>query len=570
MFSRLRSYLHPPTFEDPRQRHTSRLLHYSLLAGIILTSVLSLIIPYLHMPSTAFSLRLSLGTLGLLLASFLLLHAGHVRASAILAVGSNLAAFTLGGFLHGIETPDATGILLSIILGGILLSGRDTIVLGILSLLIIWGIALTSTENFNAALPYVGFYTPIFLMSTFGLALYHRGLDAVLDKLQENQRSLLERNAELDALRQDVEIQVQERTRQLARQSALMEHIFGVSRQLARSRNTEELLQATVDLIHREFGFYHVGVYLLDASGEYVTLQAASSEGGRQLIAQGHRLKIGSEGLIGAVAASRQARIALDTDADLYFISLPELSATRSEAALPLMRGGQLLGVLDIESDQPDAFDDESVAILQHLADQIAVTLENARLYTESQRALRRAGRAYAEISARSWREFTQRAPWSGFRTVTGEVVPLHKGISEDIPPDVCNAIRSGQVYTEGDTAIIPIRIRQQTVASLRLRKATRSFWGEEELRLMQAASDQIAQALESARLYEESQKLAAREQLLSTSTSRIRATLDLGSVLQTAVRELRSALGLSEAEIRLGAPPPAEEQTPAAPEKAR
>ena len=570
MLSRLRSYLRPPVFEDSRQDYASRLLHYSLLVGILLTSGLSLAIPHINVPSPVLALRLSLGALGLFLVSFLLLHTGYVRASAILAVGSNLAAFGIGGFLHGIESPEIMGILLSLVLGGILLGSRDTIVLGIFSLFIVWGITLTSAENLSAALPYAGFYTFIFLMSTFGLALYRRGLDTALDELQEKQHALLERNAELDTLRQSMEAQVKERTRQLEEQSALMEHTLRAARQIAGIRSTEALLETAVTLIHQEFNLYHVGIYLPDATGEYVVLHAASSEGGRKLLAQGHRLRVGSEGIIGTSAAARQIRVTADTRSDPLYLSVPELPDTRSEAVLPLSVEEKLLGVLDIQSDQPNAFTETSVTILQYLADQISSALESARLYTEGQRALRRAERAYAEISSRSWREFIQRAPWAGFRTVTGEVVPLHKDMEEDIPPEVCNTIRSGQVYTEGDTAIIPIQVRGQTIASLRLRKTARSAWGEEELHLMQAASDQIAQALESARLYEESQKLAAREQLLSTSTARMRATLDLENVLQTAVRELRSALGLSEAEIRLGAPPSAEQQAPAAPEKAQ
>ncbi len=567
MFSRLRSHLRPPTFQDLRQLYTARLLHYSLLVGILLTSGLSLIIPYINMPSPAFSLTLSLVTLGLLLISFFLLHTGHLQAAAILAVGSNLAAFAFGGFLHGIETPDSMGILLSIILGGILLSPRGIIVLGIFSLLIIWSIILVSTQSLSTALPYVGFYTPIFLMSTFGLALYRRGLDTILNELQINQHALQKRNTELDSLRQNLESQVKERTRQLSTQSALMEHILNVSHRLSQSHSTEELLKTAVNLIHQEFGVYHIGVYLPASSGEYVVLQAASGTGAQKLIAQGYRLKVGSTGLVGAVAANHQARIALNTGADPLFINLPELPAARSEAALPLVRSGRFLGVLDIQSDQPDTFGEESLAILQHLADQIAAALENARLYAEGQQALRRAERAYAEISARSWREYAQRVPWRGFRTALGEIVPVQKEADEGIPPEASHAVRSGQVYTEGNTAILPIRVRQQTIASLRLRKASRAAWGEEELRLMQAVSDQVAQALESARLYQESQERASREELLSTSTARMRATLDLESILQTAVRELRSALGLSEAEIRLGAPPEAQ-KTSTAPQK--
>ncbi len=570
MFSRLRFYLRPPAFEDPQRRYAARLLHYTLLICILGGALVALIAPYLYLPNPAFTTQLALVTLGVMSVSFVLLHSGHDRLSAFLMVGIVLAAFSVAGFLHGISTPNPAGILLAVILGGVLLDSRGALGIGALSLLVLWGMVLTAKES-PPAVAMAGIYTPIFIMSALVVVFYRRELDAALKELRAKQSVLLARNTELDALKQGMEITIQERTRQLETQTRLMENILNISRRLAQSLTTEDLLKTAARMIHQEFNLYHTGIYLPDSGGEYVVLQAVGDERGQKLLDEKHRLRIDGQSIIGAAASSLRPRVTMDARADPLYIAHPALPDTRSEAALPLLRGDRLLGVLDIESDRPHAFDKESVAILQHLADQIAVSIENVRLQSESRQALRRAERAYAEISARSWQEYIRRAPWAGFRSATGEVTPLDKDAERDISPEVRDTIRSGQVYTEGDTAVIPIQVRRQTIASLRLRKAPRSPWGDEELRLMQAAGDQIGQALENARLYEESQKRAAREELLSASTARMRATLDLESVLQTAVRELRSALRLSEAEIRLSTPPaPAQADSPATTESNR
>ncbi len=556
MFSRLRVYLRPPIFEDPRQQYAATLLHYLLLLGSALTLILGAAALYLHLPHEVFIARITTLTFVALASSFVLLHQRHITAAAIVGVAIDLIAFGTGGILRGITSPDITGLLVTVVFASVLLNSTATLVTGGISLLYIWILAFLPTGRIEPeALPYLLLYTPVFLMGTLSLALHRRRLDSALIQVWERERILRQRNTELDHLKSSLESQVQERTFQLERQAALMNLVLETSRQLTQAESTEELLEAAATLIHRQFHYYHVGIYLQDASGEYVVLAGTNSEGGRRLMESGHRLKIGSEGIIGAVAASQKARIAMDTSTDPLYLSHPELARTRSEAAFPLVRSERLLGVLDIESDQPGAFDASMVPILQHLADQIAVALENTRLHAEGQRALRRAERAYAEISARSWREYVQSVPWRGFRTALGEVTPLGEKDSKDTSPKVRRVLRSGQVYTEGDTAILPIQVRQQTIATLRLQKASRTVWGEEELDLMQAVSDQVAEALENARLYGEAQKRAAREELLSASTARMRSTLDLETILQTAVRELRSALGLSEAEIRLGAP---------------
>ncbi|HIE37864.1 MAG TPA: GAF domain-containing protein, partial [Anaerolineae bacterium] len=138
----------------------------------------------------------------------------------------------------------------------------------------------------------------------------------------------------------------------------------------------DDLLDRAVNLIRERFGFYHAGIFLLDERGEYAVLRAATSEAGRRMLERGHKLKVGEVGIVGYVTSTGQPRIVLDVDTDAIHFKNPLLPETRSELALPLRVGDRIIGALDVQSVQEAAFDEEDVAILQTMADQLAVAIE--------------------------------------------------------------------------------------------------------------------------------------------------------------------------------------------------
>lgn len=150
----------------------------------------------------------------------------------------------------------------------------------------------------------------------------------------------------------------------------------------------EELLQRAARLISEQFGFYHVGLFLVDEAHEYAVLRAANSEGGRRLMAQNHRLRIGAQGMVGYVSKTGQPRIALDVDTDTVHFVNPELPYTRSEMTLPLRHGGEIIGALDVQSTESNAFTEDDFTTLQLMADQLANALINARLYRDLEQRL--------------------------------------------------------------------------------------------------------------------------------------------------------------------------------------
>ncbi|MEA3351442.1 MAG: histidine kinase N-terminal 7TM domain-containing protein, partial [Chloroflexota bacterium] len=180
-------------------------------------------------------------------------------------------------------------------------------------------------------------------------------------------------------------------------------------------RNLDELMPQVTQLISQRFSFYHVGIFLLDDHHEFAVLQAANSESGQRMLNRGHRLKVGEVGIVGYVTAQQEARIALDVGTDAVFFDNPDLPETRSEMALPLIIGGELLGAIDVQSKREAAFSDEDINVLQILADQIAIAIENARLFTEHNEALKTARRAYSELSQEAWGELLRTQPELGF-----------------------------------------------------------------------------------------------------------------------------------------------------------
>jgi GAF domain-containing protein/HAMP domain-containing protein len=181
---------------------------------------------------------------------------------------------------------------------------------------------------------------------------------------------------DLSELYRSLEQRVQNRTEQIRTASE-------VARDAVAIRDVESLLNETVNLITTRFGYYHAGVFLLDQRRENAILRAASSDGGKRMLQRGHSLPVGKVGIVGYVTGTGKPRIALDVGADQVHFANPDLPNTRSELALPLWAGDQIIGALDVQSEESQAFEDEDVLVLQTMADQLAVAIENARLISD-------------------------------------------------------------------------------------------------------------------------------------------------------------------------------------------
>ncbi len=316
----------------------------------------------------------------------------------------------------------------------------------------------------------------------------------------------------------------------------------------------DALLPQVVELVRERFNLYYVGVFLTDEAGEYAILRAGSGQAGRAMLARNHRLAIGGDSMIGRCVLRGQADIQLDVGTAAVRFDNPDLPDTRSELALPLRAGSQVIGALTVQSEQEAFFSQEDISVMQTVADQVANAVRNARLFQQVQDSLESERRAYSELTQDAWRNLLQARPDLGFmsnRQTTLQTADVWR-------PEMKEALRTGQLVPGQDatsTLAIPIKVRNQVVGVIDGRKPDGTEWTPEEITLLAAMTDQLNVALESAQLYQDSQRRAAREQLVGEVTARMRETLDIERILHTAAGELRSRLGLERLVVRLGTP---------------
>lgn len=360
----------------------------------------------------------------------------------------------------------------------------------------------------------------------------------------------------LEDLLAGLEQQVSDRTRDLTHRAAYLEASAQVSRAASSILDTDELLRKAVELICHEFDLYYVGLFLKDERGEWAILRAGTGEAGRAMLARGHRIRIG-DGMIGWSIANAQARVALEAGEDAMRLRAEELPETRSEAAIPLRSRGQVLGAFTVQDVRPNAFDETAITVLQSMADHVAVALDNARLYTESQEALATVRRAYGKIGRQAWADLMRSRPDLVFRS---DELGVHRAQNtERWRPEMVRAFRERKTVQDGaepekrHALAVPVRVRDAVIGMIDSFKSSEDGdWKPEEVALMQEIADQLALALDNARLHQDAQLRAAREKVAAEITSRLRETLDVETVLRTAVDEIYGILGMDELEIFL------------------
>jgi GAF domain-containing protein len=337
--------------------------------------------------------------------------------------------------------------------------------------------------------------------------------------------------------RRNLEERVQERTYGLARKSEILRASSYVSRQVATKQDFSSLLTSAVKLITEQFGYYHVGIFLLNERGDQATLQAASSDGGKQLLKNSYSIALAKKTDPVAVAASKnKAQIALDYGENAVVFDSPLLSTTRSQIALPIVLGNKTIGVLDIQSAESNAFSDGDIDVFQSLVDHIAIAIENARLLNETQTVLMQLETDNLARTSATWNERSKGKTQAYTYTALG--------IRPEKPTEV-----------DANSFNIPISLRGHGIGTITLYRKEGEEWDENDQILATKVTSQVSLAIDNLRLLEDAQKSAVRDQMLTNVSSRIRETLDMESILQSAVLEFQRALNLREAEIRLGTP---------------
>jgi GAF domain-containing protein/HAMP domain-containing protein len=402
------------------------------------------------------------------------------------------------------------------------------------------------------------------------IGLLARALNVMTSELRRTlsgmEQNIAERTAELASV-----------SEQMKKRATHLQTIAEVAHAIASVQEPDDLLQQITSRISERFGFYHVGIFLIDEAGEWAVLRAANSEGGQRMLARGHRLRVGQEGIVGYVTGRGEARVALEVGKEAIYFDNPDLPYTRSELALPLKVGDRVFGALDVQSMEQAAFQEEEVTLLNILADQVAIAIENSRLFSETRSALSELQTLHRRYLSDQWANVAAERRRSGFAYDNGKISP----IQEPAPPELWEALEEGQIIqilppgqngnlgaglANGDPAgheparlIVPITVRGQVIGMLACGPAAAEQgyqgengggrrWTEEDINLVKTVADQVGLALENARLIEETQRRAEREHLVAEITGRLRASNDPQTILQTAAQELRQALRARQA----------------------
>jgi GAF domain-containing protein/HAMP domain-containing protein len=363
---------------------------------------------------------------------------------------------------------------------------------------------------------------------------------------------------QLRELMEGLEQRVAERTRELEYRAVQLATAAEVSRAATSVLNPDELMRQTVDLIRDRFGFYYVGLFLLDGSRRWAVLRAGTGEAGRQMLEAVHRLQVGGESMVGWCTTNLQARIALDVGDEAVRFDNPLLPETRSEMALPLISRGQVIGALNVQSTEVAAFSDEDIAVLQTMADHLAVTIDNARLFREVQASLEEAQAIHRHYLQEAWEGFTSLSDLKlGYRYIAPDVTfPEEAWL-----PAMTEAVQQGVAATaadggEGVELAVPITLRGQTIGVLGLRRDEAGGWTADDVAVVQAVAEQVALTLENMRLFEETRRRARREEIIREITTKMRGSTDLDAILQTTIQELAKVLGTSRTFVQLGTAP--------------
>jgi GAF domain-containing protein/HAMP domain-containing protein len=364
----------------------------------------------------------------------------------------------------------------------------------------------------------------------------------------------------------ELEDRVRDRTQELSEQNEFLRYrtrqlqtVSDVARSVASNQELEILLNQVAVLISERFGFYHVGIFLNDENGEYTTLRAANSEGGKHMLQRQHKLKIGKVGIVGNVASSGIARIASQVGDDSVYFDNPDLPLTKSEMALALKVSNKIIGAMDVQSTQVNAFTEEDIELFGILADQIAIAIVNNQLYENSNRALQELSKLHRQYIREEWLRESHENQFSNFRYTPQGIVKSDQLIkSEEIDsilltgkPLIKNSVED-PVSSSPASMTIPIMLRGEPIGVIQIQNnpgESRS-WNENDINTVQSVTDQIAQALENARLFKQTLRKAERDRRVLEITSKIRSTNDFNTMIQIAMDELQKTLNVNRTQI--------------------
>lgn len=341
---------------------------------------------------------------------------------------------------------------------------------------------------------------------------------------------------EVQTLVTSLEERVAERVRDL-------EATIDIGRLVSTISDDEALLPNVVNTIRERFNLYYVQIYLLDEAQRFAILRAGTGQVGNRLLKQKHRLDMNQTSIVSrAVQSSRSVLVANTLESDI-FLPNPLLPDTRSELAIPLAIGNTIFGVLDMQSSQPEAFNEENVSVFETMASQIAGVLRSNKALEEVQAAVARAD----ELNRRLIRE-----NWEGYlgRLARGERL----GYVYDLEaPKPLTETEVDLAESEGAAqAVVPIKLGAQQIGNIIVSETVQKEWAPDELGLIEEVAERVAQAIEQLRTFDETEVRARELALVAEVSARASSTLNPTELLESIVELTKQSFDLYHVHVYL------------------
>lgn len=310
--------------------------------------------------------------------------------------------------------------------------------------------------------------------------------------------------------------------------------------------SSEEFYERLVNFILDNFDLYYAQIYLLDEAKRFATLRAGTGDVGQQLIGRNHRLDMNATSIVARSVQTNETILVSNTDLSDFFLPNPLLPETRSEVAIPLSVGGNILGVLDMQATTPDTFNETNLFVFETMANQLAGVIQSNFAFEETRAAIIRAD----EINRRMTRE-----NWEGYlsRVGQGQKVGYRYDLETPTPLDEWTTLP--EVIVEEPTqshSIRPIRLGGQNIGNIVVSEEGDRAWSEDELSLIEDVAERVAQAVEQLRAFDETETRARELATVADVSAQAATTLNPQELLEAVANLTKERFNLYHAHIYL------------------
>ncbi len=554
MIDKLQSWL-KPTSSDPEIAQRQYILN-AVLVGIAAPAFIFGLVMLILWITGVIPIAMGIGAfiaLPFFYISYWLARREYITVAAIIPVSLLYLLMVVFLYILGVGHVSTVGFAIVITIASSLISGPVAAVFIAMSVI---AYALTGYAQNAGLLPNAIPPAATVLIDSIGLVL---ALSVILIlnwfASREITKALREERTIAGALevrRVELENEVSKRTKSLERRAVQLETTADIAKLTAELTDPDLLMSQAVELIRERFGFYHASIFLMEDTGTWAELAASTGDAGRKMLARRHRLAIGSASVIGWVTANRLPRVSSEVVGDPYHFKNPLLPDTRSEAAVPLIVGQRLLGALDVQSTDADAFAEADVRTLEAIAGELAIAMDSARIQREMRQELDRSEAAFLDQIQGSWERLIR----SGIPAVihlneAGEMVPP----SDEVIPIIEEARVQGTTIMDeqGKEIAVPIEVRGEPVATIAARRtSSEDPWSEEEIAVIHAVAGQAALALENARQRAEELRRVQELEVINRVSQAVSQMLRQDTLFRVVHRQINQVIGDTDLSIAL------------------